>query len=233
MAALRSPVPVLPRIHRSAWPERRGNNESGAHLNWEDGVGDSPSSPREEHLIDAIIAQPRPPWHGLRRRSPGGRCRASPARHTGPAPRPEGARRGASRPREGAGSGERRRQAHDARDVGPGRWRLHRRRGGAPGGRHRAGPRVRGQGPLHPGYVPAQLPLGPRPPARRRHSARAVLARAWAAGAGPGAAPFTIDLDSTICETYGVAKEGAFTTGTPASGATTRSSRTRRARAMS
>ena len=29
-------------------------------------------------------------------------------------------------------------------------------------------------------------------------------------GAGPGAAPFTIDLDSTICsETYGLAKEGA------------------------
>ena len=38
---------------------------------------------------------------------------------------------------------------------------------------------------------------------------RQVLARAWAAGAGPGDAPFTIDLDSTICETYGLAKEGA------------------------
>jgi hypothetical protein len=37
-----------------------------------------------------------------------------------------------------------------------------------------------------------------------------VLARAWATGAGPGAAPFTIDLDSTICETYGLAKEGAL-----------------------
>ena len=36
-----------------------------------------------------------------------------------------------------------------------------------------------------------------------------LLARAWAAGAGPGAEPFTIDLDSTICETYGLAKEGA------------------------
>ena len=30
-----------------------------------------------------------------------------------------------------------------------------------------------------------------------------------AAGAGPGDAPLTIDLDSTICETYGLAKEGA------------------------
>ena len=38
---------------------------------------------------------------------------------------------------------------------------------------------------------------------------RALLARGWAAGAGPGAAPFTIDLDSTLCETYGLAKEGA------------------------
>ena len=39
---------------------------------------------------------------------------------------------------------------------------------------------------------------------------RELLARAWAAGAGPGDAPFTIDLDSTICETYGLVKEGAL-----------------------
>ena len=38
---------------------------------------------------------------------------------------------------------------------------------------------------------------------------RELLARAWAAGAGPGAAALTIDLDSTICETYGLQKEGA------------------------
>jgi len=38
---------------------------------------------------------------------------------------------------------------------------------------------------------------------------RELLGRAWAAGAGPGSAPLTIDLDSTICETYGLAKEGA------------------------
>ena len=37
---------------------------------------------------------------------------------------------------------------------------------------------------------------------------RQLLARAWAAGAGPGDSPLTIDLDSTICETYGLAKEG-------------------------
>ena len=38
---------------------------------------------------------------------------------------------------------------------------------------------------------------------------RELLSRAWAAGAGPGDSPLTIDLDSTMCETYGLAKEGA------------------------
>ena len=38
---------------------------------------------------------------------------------------------------------------------------------------------------------------------------RELLARAWQAGAGPGDGPLTIDLDSTICETYGLAKEDA------------------------
>ena len=37
-----------------------------------------------------------------------------------------------------------------------------------------------------------------------------MLARAWLqAGAGPGDGPLTIGLDSTICVTYGLAKEGA------------------------
>jgi hypothetical protein len=39
---------------------------------------------------------------------------------------------------------------------------------------------------------------------------RELLARAWSAGAGPGDGPLTIDLDSTICETYGLQKEGAL-----------------------
>ncbi len=38
---------------------------------------------------------------------------------------------------------------------------------------------------------------------------RELLARAWNGGAGPGAATLTIDLDSTICETYELQKEGA------------------------
>ena len=36
-----------------------------------------------------------------------------------------------------------------------------------------------------------------------------VLARAWAAGGGPGDEPVTIDVDSTICEVAGKAKAGA------------------------
>ena len=38
---------------------------------------------------------------------------------------------------------------------------------------------------------------------------RELMTRAWAAGAGPSDDPLTIDLDSTVCETYGLAKEGA------------------------
>jgi len=36
-----------------------------------------------------------------------------------------------------------------------------------------------------------------------------TLARAWQQGAGPGAGPLTIDVDSTICEVYGIRKQGA------------------------
>jgi DDE family transposase len=39
--------------------------------------------------------------------------------------------------------------------------------------------------------------------------AEEVLTRAWAAGAGPGDAPMTIDLGSTVCEVYGKRKQGA------------------------
>ncbi len=36
-----------------------------------------------------------------------------------------------------------------------------------------------------------------------------TLARAWQLGAGPGRAPLTVDLDSTICEVHGKQKQGA------------------------
>jgi hypothetical protein len=39
--------------------------------------------------------------------------------------------------------------------------------------------------------------------------AEQVLTRAWAAGAGPGAGPLMVDMDSTVCEVYGHAKQGA------------------------
>src|ERR1700678_2647596 len=35
-----------------------------------------------------------------------------------------------------------------------------------------------------------------------------LLRRAWAAGAGPGDGSVTIDVDSSVCETYGLAKQG-------------------------
>ncbi len=35
-----------------------------------------------------------------------------------------------------------------------------------------------------------------------------LLGRAFAAGAGPGDEPVTIDVDSSICETYGLKKQG-------------------------
>jgi Transposase DDE domain group 1 len=36
-----------------------------------------------------------------------------------------------------------------------------------------------------------------------------LLLRAWAAGAGPGDGPMTIDLDSTVCQVHGDHKQGA------------------------
>src|SRR5215207_6518969 len=39
--------------------------------------------------------------------------------------------------------------------------------------------------------------------------AETLLARAWAAGAGPGDQELTIDVDSTVCEVHGHAKGGA------------------------
>jgi hypothetical protein len=40
------------------------------------------------------------------------------------------------------------------------------------------------------------------------HVLGALIVRAWQAGAGPGSRPLTIDVDSTICRTYGLAKQG-------------------------
>ena len=111
--------------------------------------------------------------------------------------------------------GQRRRQDDDPDRLCAGRRRLHRRRRCAAFRQHRAGAGLRGQGAVHPPPSRGQA-LGTFLRSFRwghvrqlDRVSRELLARAWAAGAGPGDAPFTIDLDSTICETYGLAKEGA------------------------
>ena len=76
-------------------------------------------------------------------------------------------------------------------------------------------PELHGQGTIHPPLSRGQALGAFLHSFRWGHVrqldrvSRELLARAWAAGAGPGDAPFTIDLDSTICETYGLDKEGA------------------------
>ncbi len=95
----------------------------------------------------------------------------------------------------------------DSRVVAAGYQRSHVEDGPHPG-RH-------GQGSIHPPLSRGQALGAFLRSFRWGHVrqldrvSRELLVRAWAAGAGPGDAPFTIDLDSTICETYGLAKEGA------------------------
>ena len=106
-------------------------------------------------------------------------------------------------------------QAADAGGFRPGGRRLHRRRGCAACRWDRPRSRLRGQGALHPPPSRGQA-LGTFLRSFRwghvrqlDRVSRELLARAWQAGAGPGDAPFTIDPDPAICETYGLAKEGA------------------------
>ena len=51
-------------------------------------------------------------------------------------------------------------QDSDPCGVGSGRRRLHRRRGRAAFRQHRAGAGLYGEGAVHPGDLPAQLPVG-------------------------------------------------------------------------
>ena len=66
--------------------------------------------------------------------------------------------------------------------------------------------RLRSQGAIHPGTFLRSFRWGHVRQLDR--VSRQLLARAWATGAGPGNC-FTIDLDSTICETYGTGQGGA------------------------
>ena len=67
--------------------------------------------------------------------------------------------------------------------------------------------RLRGQGAIHPGDLPAQLPVGACPSTRPREPP--VVGPGLGRWGRTRRLALTIDLDSTICETYGLAKEGA------------------------
>ena len=107
------------------------------------------------------------------------------------------------------GAGERRRQAADRHRLGARGRRLHRRRRCV--ARRRDGDRARlhRQGAVHARVFLRSFSWGHVRQLDLASAASCQRPRVWAAGAGPGAAPFTIDLDSTLCETYGLAKEGA------------------------
>ena len=150
--------------------------------------------------------------HRLRRPPLGGQCRPAPAGHPRPTPGSGGTRRLSPRSRQRAGPGQHRRQDDDSGCVCAGGRRLHRRRrcvahrgDGPHPGRH-------GQGAIHPPLSRGQALGAFLRSFRWGHVrqldrvSRELLARAWAAGAGPGDAPFTIDLDSTICETSPLTK---------------------------
>ena len=101
----------------------------------------------------------------------------------------------------------------------------------AGGGFDRGRARLRGAGPSTVGTFLRSFTWGHalQLDAVSRH----LLAHAWGAGVGPGAQPLTIDLDSTICETYGLKKAGGAGSATPTCGATTPCSPWPQARARS
>ena len=76
-------------------------------------------------------------------------------------------------------------------------------------GRTAAGTGLRGQGAVHPGDLSAQLPVGSRSPAGSGEPGTAGTGLGCWCGTRRQSRPLTIDLDSTVCETYGLAKEGA------------------------
>lgn len=77
---------------------------------------------------------------------------------------------------------------------------------------------------LRAGSAGAVLPFGPLAPStlgtwlrsftwghvrQFDRAAEVALARAWSVGAAPAVAEMTVDLDSTVCEVHGAAKQGA------------------------
>ena len=86
-----------------------------------------------------------------------------PAGHSRPTSGPGGTRRPSPQSRQRAGPGQHRRQDDDPGGVCPGWRRLHRRRRCAARRWDGRCSRLQGQGAIHLGHFPAQLPLGPRP----------------------------------------------------------------------
>lgn len=104
-----------------------------------------------------------------------------------------------------AGSGERGVQGDDVDSFGVGRRRLD----DADALRAVASQAVLGHGVLAPSTLGTYLRSYSWGHARQFDKvAGELLGRAWAAGAGPGGGAVTIDMDSSILETYGLKKQG-------------------------
>ena len=136
---------------------------------WDNGFRDRKTTPDQEHSVDATTQDattqfPRRHPHRLRRPPPGQQCRAGPTRHVGPAPGSAPTGPGAPRPGQCAGPSQHGRQDGDPGGVSAGWGRLHRRRRLVAHRRDGQRSRLRGQGAIHPVYLPAQLPVGRCPP---------------------------------------------------------------------
>ena len=168
---------------------------------WDNGFVAKKRPRNKEHPVDAATQPPRSDPNHFRRPPLGGQCRAAPSGHPGAAPRPARTRPASPRPRRCPGAGEHERQDDDAGSVCVDDADVL---------------RTGGTACTLGGTVKAPSTLGTFLRSFRwghvrqlDRVSRELLARAWQAGAGPGDGPLTIDLDSTICETYGLAKEGA------------------------
>src|SRR5690606_19199760 len=87
------------------------------------------------------------------------------------------------------------------------RGRVHRRRCAAARGGDRPGARPRDRRAVHGGDLAALVHFGHI--RQLDKVTELMLTGAWAVGAGPGDRPMFIDLDSTVCEVHGYAKQGA------------------------
>ena len=156
---------------------------------WDNGFRDRKTTPDQEHPIDATTQDattqfPRRHPHRLRRPPSGGQCWADPTRHVGPAPGSAPTGPAAPRPGQCPGSGEHRRQDCDPGGVSAGWRRLHRRRRRVAHRRDGQRSRLRGQGAIHPGDLPAWVPSG-----AASGGATSASWIGWAGSCWPGPGP--------------------------------------------